>query len=151
METLVLGMGNLLLGDEGVGVHAALSLIEDCPPGTTVLDIGTAILDALPALERAERVIIMDAMKAQGDPGTVYRVPLSQCKGSQCIASMHGFDIFRVLALTKRREAPEVIVLGVEPACIDWSMELSPQVANALPFLLEAVRNEIEELKKINK
>ena len=63
METLVLGMGNMLLGDEGVGVHAALALMEDCPAGTEVLDIGTAILDALPALERAERVIVMDAMK----------------------------------------------------------------------------------------
>ncbi len=58
MKTLILGMGNLLLGDEGVGVHAVRALLKDgCPPGIEILEIGTAILDALPALETAGRVI----------------------------------------------------------------------------------------------
>lgn len=144
MKTLVLGIGNLLLGDEGVGVHAARALLQGgYPPGTEVLEIGTAIMDALPALENAKRIIILDAMQEQGQPGTVYRIPLSQCSGSPCIASMHGFDIFRVLALTGLNELPEILVFGVEPAHIGWAMELSPQVAKALPALLEAVREEI--------
>ena len=144
MSTLILGMGNLLLGDEGVGVHAARALLEDgCPPGTEILEIGTAILEALPALETAERIIIIDAMKGREEAGTVYRIALDNCSGNPCIASMHGFDIFRVLALTQRSSVPEVVVFGVEPDHIGWSMELSPSVTKSLPALLEAVKNEI--------
>ena len=145
-KTLVLGIGNLLLGDEGVGVHAARALQrEECPCAAKVLEVGTAILDALPALEKADRVIVLDAMKYDGNPGTVYRIPLGRCRSSQCIASMHGFDIFRVLALTGREVPPEVLVYGVEPSYIGWSLELSPQVTNALTFLLESVKMEIKK------
>ena len=143
-KTLILGIGNLLLGDEGVGVHAARALQkEGCPGDVEILEIGTAILDALPALEKADRVIVLDAMKYDGNPGSVYRIPLGKCEKSQCIASMHGFDIFRVLALTGRDEPPEVMVFGVEPFNLGWSMELSPQVSGSLTFLLESVRQEI--------
>ena len=145
MKTLVLGIGNLLLADEGVGVHAAHALLrEGCPEGVLVLDIGTAILDALPALEQADFVIVMDAVKADGVPGSVYRMPLESFARAQCIASMHGFDLSRVLTLTQRHTPPQVLVIGVEPARIEWSMELSPEVAASLPIVLETVRNEIE-------
>lgn len=143
MQTIILGIGNELLGDEGVGVHAARLLqLENLPGNTRVLEIGTSILDALQDLETAGRVIIVDAMKAGSSPGTVYKVPLESCQGPTCIASMHGFDIFRVMALAGFSRTPPVTVFGVEPALIDWSMELSPAVSQAMPFLLEAVRQE---------
>ena len=151
MNTLILGMGNLLLGDEGVGVHAAQALLKDgCPPGSEVLEIGTAILDALPALETADRIIIIDAMKGQEKSGTVYRIALDSCSGNPSIASMHGFDIFRVLALTQRSSPPEVVVFGVEPDNIGWSMELSPAVTKSLPALFAAVENEVRIGDEIN-
>jgi Ni,Fe-hydrogenase maturation factor len=56
---------------------------------------------------------------------------------------MHGFDIFALLALTGRNMPAEVIALGIEPASLDWSTKLSPQVSKALPFLLDSVRREI--------
>jgi hydrogenase maturation protease len=56
---------------------------------------------------------------------------------------MHGFDISRVLALAEHPDPVEVLVLGVEPSCMGWSIELSPEVAEALPLLLEAVRREL--------
>jgi hydrogenase maturation protease len=148
MKTLILGIGNLLLGDEGVGVHAAHALADAFPPEeVTVLDVGTAILDALPDIEKADRIIIVDAVKADGAPGSVYRIPIQDMAASPVIASMHGFDFSRVLCLAGRSEAngtPEVIVIGVEPAVIDWSLELSPLVARALPTVLAAVRGEVE-------
>jgi len=144
LKTLVLGIGNLLLGDEGVGVHAAHALMaSDCPEGVTVLEVGTAILDALPALETADRVIILDAIKADGTPGSIYRIPLNGCQQKTSIASMHGFDIFSVIALTGRKEKLDGVILGVEPSYMGWSMELSPQVKAALPALLDAVRSEV--------
>ncbi len=108
-----------------------------------VVEVGTAILDALDELEQADRIIILDAMKDGRSPGTVYKIPLEQCSGAECIASMHGFDIFRVMALAGRNTPPPITVFGVEPGEIDWSMELSPAVANSLPYLLDAVISEL--------
>jgi len=145
MKTLVLGLGNLLLCDEGVGVHAARALLkEGCPEEVTVLDIGTAILDALEAIEEAERIVVVDAVMAEdGVPGSVYRMPLDAFESPTSIASMHGFDLSRVLKLTTRTTPPEVVVIGVEPETIAWSLDLSPVLAEALPVIIEAIRKEI--------
>jgi hydrogenase maturation protease len=146
MKTLVLGLGNLLLCDEGVGVHAARALLEEgCPDGVTILDVGTAILGALPDIEAAERIIVVDAVKAGGIPGSVYKMPFSDFIQKPVIASMHGFDLSRVLALAGRTDPPEVVVVGVEPAVIDWSMDLSPQVAASFHLVLDTIREEIGE------
>jgi hydrogenase maturation protease len=145
LTTLVIGLGNEILGDEGVGVHAARALAAmPLPDGTEVLEVGTAILDALPALETPDRILIIDAMTAQGPPGSVYHTRLEDCTAAPCIASMHGFDIFRVMALAGRAELPDIVVFGVEPASIAWSTELTPAVRSALPHLLEAVLKELE-------
>jgi hydrogenase maturation protease len=145
LRNLILGIGNLLLGDEGVGVHAVRHLDQTrLPPDTKVLEVGTAILDALPELEKAERVILIDAMKYNGAPGTVYRIPLSKCRSSRSIASLHGFDLSRVVALTNRKDLPKAIVFGVEPAFVGWSMELSSQVMKALPILQDALKRELQ-------
>lgn len=144
MKTLVLGMGNEILGDEGVGVHAVRALLtESLPADVEVLEVGTAILDALPALMHPQRIVIVDAMQAQGPAGSVYRTLLGGCSGAPLIASMHGFDIFRVLALAGRKDAPEIIVFGVEPAEIRWTMKLSPAVEEAIPHLMDALLREL--------
>lgn len=144
MQTLVLGLGNELLADEGVGVHAARLLREEqFPEDITILEVGTSILDTLEELECADRVIVLDAIKDNGQPGTVYKICLADCSGSMNIASMHGFDIFRVMALTRRSVSPPVTVLGVEPAQINWSMALSSTVTKSLPYLIEAVKEEL--------
>jgi hydrogenase maturation protease len=141
---LILGLGNLLLADEGVGVHAARLLMERRQrENVVILDIGTAVLDALPALETADRVMIIDAVKADGPAGSVYRIPYDDCLRPSAIASLHGFDLSRVLAMAGRNDCPEITVIGVEPARIDWSMDLSPEVAAALPAVLDAVEKEI--------
>ncbi len=143
MTTLVLGIGNLLLADEGVGVHAARVMMQgDTKEGVEVLEVGTDILAALPELERAHRVIVVDAVKGGGRPGSVYRIPFHECARPTRIASMHGFDLSRVLALARREDRPEVVVIGVEPARIDWSLELSAEVERALPAVMKAVREE---------
>jgi hydrogenase maturation protease len=81
-------------------------------------------------------------MMAGGLPGTIYRVPFDQCRRPQTLASLHGFDLSRVMALTGRSDRPEVMVFGVEPGLMNWSMDLSEPVATAMPALLEAVLNE---------
>ena len=144
MRTLILGIGNLLLCDEGVGVHVARALQqEQLPENIVVLDVGTAFLDALPEIELADRIIIVDAMKADHAPGTIYRVPFDDCVKPEVLASLHGFDLSRVISLTGRTSFPEVIVIGVEPARIDWGIELSPEIQEMIPSLIEALKIEI--------
>ncbi len=146
-QTVILGLGNELLGDEGVGVHAIRYLKkEKLPRSVKLVEVGTAILDALPEFEHADRIIVLDAVQHGGMPGTVYKIPLGHCSRPTCIASMHGFDIFRVLALVERREVPPVMVFGVEPELLQWSLQLSPQVEASLPHLVAAVRTELLEV-----
>lgn len=145
MKTVVLGLGNLLMGDDGVGVHAAWALLNSgVPADAEVLDVGTAVLDALPALEKADRLVLVDAVKAHGEPGTVYRLSLDSFGTPKRMASLHGLDILRVLALGGSGRRVEAIVIGVEPDHIGWSTALSPAVAAALPQVLDQVRRELE-------
>lgn len=144
MKTLVIGIGNLLLGDEGVGVHVARALLrERLPDNVVIIDAGTAFLDALPEIEHADRIIIVDAMKAGDQPGTVYRVPFEDCARRETITSLHEFDMARALYMLGRENPPNVIVFGVEPETIDWGTELSPAVKEIVPALLATVRKEI--------
>jgi len=140
MNTLILGLGNLLLSDEGVGVHAARALAErELPPGVSVVEAGTAFLDVLPEIEEADRILLVDAMEGGGAPGSVYRVPFDQCRHPKMLASLHGFDISRVLFMAGNRRAPEVTVFGIEPARIEWGTEVSPQVRAVLPKLADVI------------
>lgn len=144
MRTLILGIGNLLLCDEGVGVHVARALQqEELPENVVILEVGTAFLDALPEIEKADRIIIVDAMKADHAPGTIYRVPFEDCVKPECIASLHGFDLSRVIYLAGRETPPEAVVIGVEPVRIDWGTELSPKIQEMIPSVIEAIKTEI--------
>jgi hydrogenase maturation protease len=144
MNTLILGMGNLLLCDEGVGVHVAHALAQrKLPPGVVVVEAGTAFLDVLPDIERADRILLIDAMEGGGAPGTVYRVPFDQCRHPDMLASLHGFDLSRVLYMAGRNRAPEVTVFGIEPARIEWGTALSPAIQRVLPTVEEAILNEL--------
>lgn len=144
MKTLVLGIGNLLLADEGIGVHVAHALQREAlPPEVTVLEVGTAFLEALPEIEKAQRIIIIDAMQAEHAPGTVYRVPYEDCLKPEVLASLHGFDLSRVLYMAGRTTPPEAVVIGVEPDRIAWGTEPSPAIRQAMPEIVAAVRAEI--------
>jgi hydrogenase maturation protease len=144
MNTLILGMGNLLLCDEGVGVHVARALAQrDLPPDTAVVEAGTAFLDVLPDIEKADRILLIDAMEGGGAPGSVYRVPFDQCLHPEMLASLHGFDLSRVLFMAGNNRTPEVTVFGVEPARIEWGTELSPVIQQVLPAIEKAILNEL--------
>jgi hydrogenase maturation protease len=144
MKTLVLGIGNPFYGDQGIGVHAARRLLrEGVPTDCEVLDVGTDIFDALPSIEKAERIIIVDAVSPEDKSGSVYRIPLRHCNSAACIDSMHSFFVFGVLAMA-RYPIPEIVILGVAPSETGWKLDLSPQASRAMPALIHAIRMEID-------
>lgn len=145
-NTLILGMGNLLLCDEGVGVHVARALAQrDLPPSVSVVEAGTAFLDVLPDIEWADRILLVDAMEAGRTPGSIYRVPFDECQHPAMLASLHGFDLSRVLYIAGSNRKPEVTVFGVEPACIEWGIELSATVRQVLPAVEAAILDELSQ------
>jgi hydrogenase maturation protease len=145
-NTLILGMGNLLLCDEGVGVHVARALAQrDLPPSVSVVEAGTAFLDVLPDIEWADRILLVDAMEAGRVPGSIYRVPFDECQHPAMLASLHGFDLSRVLYIAGSNRNPEVTVFGVEPACIEWGIELSATVRQVLPAVEAAILDELSQ------
>lgn len=97
----------------------------------------------MPAIAVADKVIVVDAMKGGGVPGTVYRLSIEDCSSAGPIGSVHGFDMKSVLHLVGRKEPPEVTVIGIEPEVIGWSTELSSAVSEALPAVMATVQQEL--------
>ncbi|NPV29210.1 MAG: HyaD/HybD family hydrogenase maturation endopeptidase [Firmicutes bacterium] len=150
-KTIVLGVGNLLLKDEGVGIHAIRALRgRGLPPGVELIDGGTAGFDLLPLLMGADRIIIVDALRGGEPPGAVYRLTPADCLPQQGREagpiSLHDLgilDVIRALEVLEQR-TPEVVIIGVEPGEIDWGLELTPAVAASLPAVLEQIELELK-------
>jgi hydrogenase maturation protease len=141
---LVAGLGNLLLADDGVGVHAVRELGRSRQRGVTVAEVGTAVLDALHLFERADCVLAIDAMQAGGPPGQIYRFRLEDVENPQSKVSLHDFGLRSIFEFLNPPRRPEILVLGVEPQVINYGLDLSPPVRAALPRLLEEVEAVIE-------
>ena len=145
-NTLVLGMGSEFMGDDGLGVHAVRALDkEDCPEGTQLIEVGNHVMDALAALQTADRVIVLDVLRAKGKPGTIYRVSLQPGQTSGRNPPSHSLDLFRALHLGGYYGFLDVVLIGMEPSMIDWSTNLSAAVRKALPFMVQAVKDELNQ------
>ncbi|MHC4664467.1 MAG: hydrogenase maturation protease [Planctomycetota bacterium] len=143
----IVGLGNLLLSDDGVGIHAVRQLQKDPPEGVAVAEVGTAALRAQELLGQADIVIAIDAVEAHGRPGSVYRFDAKDALRPRQ-ASLHDLGIIGVLRLLPERSRPEVTILGVEPQIVDYGIELSPAVHAALPQVIEVACKIAEEVKQ---
>ncbi len=150
-KILILGVGNLLLSDEGLGVHAlrALERTYDFPPQVTLLKGGTGALSLLPEIQGSDMVFILDALLLNEPPGTVAHFSYQSLPPTyQRKDTAHGIDILDVLsAASFQGNLPPVTILGIQAADITTpSLELTPAVAAALETLLNML---LAELKKI--
>ena len=146
--TAVIGLGNPLRGDDGVGVRLVEALGQRAlPADVEVLDGGTQGLGLVTLLEGRRRAILVDAAEVGRAPGQFVRFRLGEARlpGSDGRLSIHDAGMSDALRLAEALGVlpEEVIVFGVQPAAIQWDRGLSPEVEAALPRLLEAVLAEI--------
>ncbi len=137
---LVLGIGNCLLSDDGMGVHAAHLLQAEPPPATRVLVIETDFLSALPFLERCSMALVIDAMDAGQPPGTLYTCCSKDLARYGQRHSLHGLGLWEVLEFLEEEHRPEVHILGIQPALRGPGLYLSPEVASVLPQVARQAR-----------
>jgi hydrogenase maturation protease len=142
---LILGVGNLLMGDEGVGVHVVRALdLTELPPGVRLLDGGTGSFLLLEPMQTASSVILIDASIDGGAPGTVRRLEPRFSSDYPRTLTAHDIglkdllDAFHFMGADVRVVLLAVSIGGVQPM-LD---ELSPEVAAALPRIVELVREE---------
>ncbi len=148
MSVLVLGIGNLIMSDDGVGVRVVQRLAAEFrfPSAVSVLDGGTLGLDLLPRLEGVERLLVVDAVETGGVPGTLVRMVGDEIPVAlETKVSPHQMGLKDLLAVASLQGfAPQEMVLwGVQPERLDLGMELSPAVAGRVDYLVDAVIKEL--------
>ncbi|MDR2869598.1 MAG: HyaD/HybD family hydrogenase maturation endopeptidase [Deferribacteraceae bacterium] len=143
-QIVIMGIGNLLLTDEGIGVHAAKELAKrELPANVSVYDAGTLGLLSAYMYEGSDLLILIDAVDTQGEPGQVFRY----CKDDIMLnripvkLSPHQIGFQETLLVSELRgQCPaEVIFFGAIPASLDPSVELSAKGKKALEEILKEV------------
>lgn len=141
---LILGLGNPLRGDDGVGPRVVAELLRrGLPNGVEAVDGGTVGLDLLHLLEGWERAIIVDAALLGRNPGEYIRFTPEEAHlvGSLVSLSSHTAGLADALALARAlgQRLPDIVIYGVQPERMDWEEGLSPAVEAALPRLVEEI------------
>ncbi len=142
-RVVILGIGNSILSDEGVGIHAAAALREHwvLPPEVEVIDGGTAGMELLEPLADADLLLVLDAVKARSAPGSLVCLAGAQVPVFfRSKLSPHQVSICDVLAsLEFAGSAPrDLVLIGIEPESLELGLELTPAVAARLPDMVDA-------------
>jgi hydrogenase maturation protease len=144
-KILVVGIGNLLCSDEGIGVHVIQEMKRmELPDHMGLLDMGTSTMDLISYLNGIKKLIVIDAMKAGGPPGTIYRCGQEDLlpEGEGPI-SLHEIGVLETLSMAKRMDMEiHAVIIGVEPKVLGWGMDLSEEIKNKIPAIIEAVLKE---------
>ncbi len=147
---LILGLGNILLQDEGLGVRALERLTAKyrLPQEVRAIDGGVMGLDLLPYLEGVTDLLLLDAVQTGQPPGTLVCLEGEEIPAALAVKmSMHQVGLQELLALSQLQGTlPRRVVLwGMEPASLDPGLDLSPAVAAQLDNLVQAVVQELRE------
>jgi len=150
-ELLVLGLGNILCTDDGVGPLAVqrLARTHDVPNGAHLIDGGTLGLALLAYVEEAERLILVDAISADAAPGTLVRVDGDAVAVAVTQRlSPHQVGVADVLHAARWRDRypTHVVLLGVVPHSVSLGLHLSPAVDASVPALIDSVVREASRL-----
>ena len=153
-KVLILGVGNILLRDDGFGVHLIQSLEETAfPPNVQILEAGTVSHQLIPAFRSIDYLIVIDAVEAGDAPGSIFKFsPKDMNFHSEQKISLHQIsltDVLQMAALTGAK--PKTVIIAVQPKDVStWGLELSDEVRMAMPKVKELVFDELKKIKAIN-
>ena len=143
-KILILGIGNLLQKDDGVGSHIIRYIEEEgvkLPVDAEAIDGGTAGYDLIPLMQNREKIVIVDALKVDDEPGSVYRFAPEHLTSSKEIYSLHdlgGRAIIKQLRLLG--DDPKIEIIGIVPENIETlEIGLSDSVRNSIPKAVEQI------------
>ena len=151
--TLILGVGNTLLSDDGAGVHVARQLQDaGLAQSVRVLDAGTLGFALLPEVQDCSALIVVDAARAGLAPGSVTvregtAMDAFVCRRGRSVHDVGIADLLAMARLSGQLPARRALV-GIEPAAVEWGMVCTPAVADALPLAMARVRGLLEEWRK---
>ena len=148
----VVGVGNILMGDDGVGPKT-IDLLEarGVGEGAELVDAGLAFGEVLCDLDPGTALVVIDAVRGGGGPGSIYRLDPSQIDvttGSLAQAiSLHEVSVLPVLRMEALagREFKDVTIFGIEPKDVEWSQELSRVVTDAMEELVDVICSFLDE------
>lgn len=149
MSTLVLGLGNLLMGDDALGCRAVAELERRYrfAPSVTLLDGGTLGLELLPWLEECSRLLVIDALQVGTEPGSLFRLEGEEVpRAFANKLSVHQMGLQDLLAVAELQGylPPQLVVWGAQAATIEMEMGLSPAVAESFEDLLSKIVFELK-------
>jgi len=144
----VIGLGNTLMADEGVGVKVVKELKKQAlPPNVEVYEAGTPGLFLISLIEGFDKVILVDAVELKGPPGTIYRLSFEEgLFETSSPTSMHEIDAITALKIAKHtgKLPREVVIVGIEPKVVELGEGLSPEVEAAIPKAVKLLLNELK-------
>ncbi|MFZ5452881.1 MAG: HyaD/HybD family hydrogenase maturation endopeptidase [Thermodesulfobacteriota bacterium] len=146
----LIGLGNILLQDEGVGVHAVRQIQEryETPPELEIVDGGTSGLDLLPYIEGRDRVLFVDAVKFGQEPGYIGILENEEIPAFfAVISSLHHLGLADILAAAQLLGTlpPEICLIGIQPYSLETDLELSPHLKVRLEALLKQVLAKLQD------
>lgn len=148
-STVVLGLGNPLMADEGIGVRLVvrLSRLAAERPDAEFIDAGTGGLAVLHHIQGRRKAVFVDCAYMGEEPGTIRRFTPEEVRSDKALAhqSLHEADLLRILEMARQLgQAPdEVVIFGIQPQRIEPAMELSPVLEDRMDEYLAVLLKEL--------
>lgn len=153
-EVLVLGLGSVLMSDDGLGVRVVEELVrKEWPPGVSLLEVGTSVMYYLEEISRSRHIVVVDAVRGGGEPGSVYRLQAEDVAHlPDDRRNSHGISLLDVIELARGLTGfpADIVIYGVEPMDLGPGNKLSSAVHKVLPALINKLSEEIQKLASHN-
>lgn len=153
-EIAIIGIGNILLKDDGVGVHTIKQLEnEDFPSTIELVDGGTSTLDMLSYFLDFKKIIVVDCLRAEYEPGTIYKIkPEDISSFKKESLSIHDVQILDVVKMANMLgKHPSVTIFGIEPKEINFDTEMTDCMKMKIPEVIKLIKKELRHIQENNK
>lgn len=149
-RVLILGMGNLIMSDDGLGVYAVNELKkQQWPPGVSILEVGTSVINYLEEISRSQNIIIVDAVRFDYRSGRIYRFNFNDIEyWPNAALDAHGMSLPAIIKMAREitNLPTNIIICGIEPVYVFLGNRFSEPVSKSLPLLIKKISYEARKL-----